>query len=291
MSIAEVVDEKDLGARLQEARKAAGKTQQVLCHEAGLSYSTLAKIERGAIKSPSIFTIQNIAAALGTSLDGLLGITPPIAPVTIAKTKLTAQNGVRFVYFDVNGCLVRFFQSALTTLAHANDVPPDAVEAAFWHYNDDICRGDMTMDEFNAAFAKRLGLPALDWQKYYMEAVEPIADMHSLVTWAAERYHVGLLTNIMPGFVDDLKARQLIPDVAYDAIVDSSVVGAIKPEKKIYEAATEQAGVAPHEILLIDDDRANLRAAEHYGWRVLWFDDYHPEEFVGRIRDTLAPAE
>ncbi len=287
------LDEKRLGKRLQEARQAAGKTQQALCHEAGLSYSTLAKIERGAIKSPSIFTIQNIAAALGTSLDGLLGIAPPhaLAPAAIAKTKLTAQNGVRFVYFDVNGCLVRFFQGAFTKLARASNVPPDAVEAAFWHYNDDICRGEMTMDEFNAAFAKRLGLPALDWQKYYMEAVEPIAEMHDLVAWAAERYHVGLLTNIMPGFVQDLKARRLIPDVAYDTIIDSSVVGAIKPEKKIYEAATDRAGVAPHEILLIDDDRANLRAAEHFGWRVLWFDDYRPEEFVGRIRDTLAPAE
>lgn len=296
MSVTEVVDgvvdEKGLGKRLQEARQAAGKTQQTLCHEAGLSYSTLAKIERGAIKSPSIFTIQNIAAALGTSLDDLLGLAAPSGPppAAAAKTRLTAQNGVRFVYFDVNGCLVRFFQGAFTKLARAGDVPPDAVEAAFWHYNDDVCRGDMTMDEFNAAFAKRLGLPTLDWQKYYMETVEPISEMHSLVAWAAERYHVGLLTNIMPGFVADLKSRQLIPDVAYDTVIDSSVVRAIKPERKIYETATDQAGVAPHEILLIDDDRANLRAAEHFGWRVLWFDDYHPEEFVSRIRSTLAPA-
>ena len=44
-----------LGRRLQEARKKANFTQQELCQKAGLSYSTLAKIERGAIKSPSIF--------------------------------------------------------------------------------------------------------------------------------------------------------------------------------------------------------------------------------------------
>jgi len=45
-------DEKALGQRLQKARQNAGLTQQELCQKAGLSYSTLAKIERGAIKAP-----------------------------------------------------------------------------------------------------------------------------------------------------------------------------------------------------------------------------------------------
>src|SRR5689334_17087066 len=97
-------DEKWLGRRLQEMRSNAGLTQQQLCQKANLSYSTLAKIERGAIKSPSIFTIQSIAEALGTTLDALLGITATLA----APSKKTTRSGVRFVYFDVNGCLVRF---------------------------------------------------------------------------------------------------------------------------------------------------------------------------------------
>ena len=47
-----------LGKHLQAARQRASMTQQQLCQKAGLSYSTLAKIERGAIKAPSIFTIE-----------------------------------------------------------------------------------------------------------------------------------------------------------------------------------------------------------------------------------------
>lgn len=282
------MDEKGLGKRLADARRAAGMTQQALCHEAGLSYSTLAKIERGAIKSPSIFTIASIAAALGMTLDALLDIKAPALPVA-QPAKLVAKNGVRFVFFDVNGCLVRFFQAAFTRLAHESGLPADEVESAFWHYNDDVCRGDMTMAEFNRAFAKRLRLPAVDWAHYYLDAVEPIIAMHELVAWAAERYHVGLLTNIMPGIVDELKSRRLLPDVPYDTIVDSSAVGAIKPEKRMYEIATQRAGVKPGEILLVDDDRTNLRAAEHFGWRVLWFDDYRPDDFTARIRDMLAP--
>jgi transcriptional regulator with XRE-family HTH domain len=45
-----VVAEQALGKRLQDARRAAGLTQQELCQKADLSYSTLAKIERGAIR-------------------------------------------------------------------------------------------------------------------------------------------------------------------------------------------------------------------------------------------------
>lgn len=289
------MDEKGLGQRLSEARRAAGKTQQALCHETGLSYSTLAKIERGAIKAPSVFTIQNIAICLGTTLDELLGtVTSPHAnrrPAAQIPEKKISKSGIRFVFFDVNGCLVRFFQGAFSKLAHESGVPADVVESAFWHYNDDVCRGDMSIDDFNKTLAERLQVDEIDWRKYYLDAVDPIPEMHELVAWAASNYRVGLLTNIMPGLVEGLKAAGLIPNIAYDAIIDSSQVGAIKPERKIYEIATERTGVQPHEILLVDDDRANLRAAEHVGWRVLWFDDYRTDEFTGRLRANLEPAE
>ncbi len=68
------MDEKALGGKLQLARKRAGLTQQELCQKAGLSYSTLAKIERGAIKSPSVFTVAAIANATGVKLEELLNI-------------------------------------------------------------------------------------------------------------------------------------------------------------------------------------------------------------------------
>ena len=66
------MDEKALGKRLQLARRRAGLTQQELCQVASLSYSTLAKIERGAIKSPSVFTVASIASATGTDIETLL---------------------------------------------------------------------------------------------------------------------------------------------------------------------------------------------------------------------------
>ena len=277
--------EKSLGLTLQRARQKAGLTQQAMCQRAGLSYSTLAKIERGAIKSPSIFTIKQIAEVLGSSLDDLVG-----SVNGRADTKKTTKSGVRFIYFDINGCLVRFFHRAFTAMAADTGVSPDTIETAFWQYNDAICTGEMTTQEFNRKLAKDLGIESLDWEKYYLDAVDPIPEMHDLVRWAAENSSSGLLSNIGSGFIDIMIKAGLLPDVAYDAIVDSSKVGVIKPSPKIYEIAEAMAGVPGNEILLIDDTRANLIPAGHAGWHVMWFNDYDSEESTKRVRTALEPA-
>lgn len=278
------MDEVGLGKQLQTARKTAGLTQQQLCHKAGLSYSTLAKIERGAIKSPSIFTIQSIAGALGVSLSQLMG--EPAVPIL---KKHRTKSGVRFVYFDINGCLVRFFHRAFTQLAEDTNAPADVIETTFWHYNDAVCKGEMSLDKFNNALAKQLNVDKIDWQKYYMDAVDPITEMHELVTWASEYYSVGLVSNIMPGFISAMIKNGLLPNINYSAIIDSSEIHTIKPEPDIYEIATQKSGVEPNEIMLVDDARANLMAAEKFGWKVLWFDDYRTDESAKRVKQALEP--
>ncbi|MGZ6005238.1 MAG: HAD-IA family hydrolase [Candidatus Saccharimonadales bacterium] len=281
-------DEKTLGRRLQQARQAAGLTQQQLCQQASLSYSTLAKIERGAIKAPSIFTIAQIAAVLKVSLDELTGLGgTPAANLPMGQSK----SGIKFAYFDINGCLVRFFHRAFSKLSEDTGIAADIVETAFWHYNDAVCRGEMSIDDFNRKLAEQLHLPNLDWQHYYLEAVDPIPEMDELVRWAAGHYRIGLLSNIMPGFIQSMKDKNLIPNIEYTAIVDSSEVKAIKPEPQIYQIAQQKIGLEPHEILLVDDSRANVMAGEKMGWHVLWFDDYRPSESAKRIRSALEPAD
>jgi HAD superfamily hydrolase (TIGR01509 family) len=280
------MDEKGLGKRLQAARQAAGMTQQQLCQHANLSFSTLTKIERGAIKSPSIFTVQSIAGALHLGLDELVGIASAGRGRTLHKT----NSGVSFVYFDVNGCLVRFYERAFAQIAAQTNLTADVIETAFWHYNDDACRGTMSSHDFSVALAARIGVPELDWRKAYLEVTEPMVEMQELLTWTAERYKTGLLTNIMPGFLSGLRDQGKIPALPYDAVVDSSEIGAIKPEAKIFEVAQSRANVPPNQILLIDDTRGNLNAAESFGWNVLWFDYARPEESVALIRAALEPA-
>jgi FMN phosphatase YigB (HAD superfamily)/DNA-binding XRE family transcriptional regulator len=281
------MDERGLGKRLQEARQKAGLTQQQLCNQANLSSSTLTKIERGAIKSPSIFTIQAISGALGVGLDELVGEAPRGADRQLRRTR----SGASFIFFDVNGCLIHFYQRAFAELAAATGARSDIVESAFWRYNDEVCKGTLSLSDFNAKLAERLGVSEVDWQKYYMDTVEPIRPMQELLEWASERYRVGLLTNTMPGFLSTMRRKHQLPDLPYDAVVDSSEVGAIKPDAEIYEIAAAKAGVPTDEILLIDDSRANLMAADKQGWHVLWFDDSRTDESTARAREVLEPAD
>jgi len=286
MGEAPVKAEEALGARLQAARKAAGLTQQGLCHQAGLSFSTLAKIERGAIKSPSVFTVQSIAEAVGTTVDALLGAAKGGAPRPAGRTR----SGVSFIYFDINGCLIQSSERALTNLARDLGLTLDTVETAYWHFNDDACHGTLSAEGFNAAMAQRLGVPSVNWHDYFFAALEPIIPMQELLKWAATQYRVGLLSNVMPGLIPGMLERKMLPAVDYDVIIDSSAVGMIKPDAQIFERAAQEAGVPPAELLLIDDTRANLQSAERCGWHVLLFDGFHAEESVDRAREALEPA-
>jgi HAD superfamily hydrolase (TIGR01509 family) len=287
--VGSAMDEKALGKRLQLARKRAGLTQQELCQKAGLSYSTLAKIERGAIRSPSVFTVASIAGATNTPLESLLDLpSRGISSPALANTKKRSKTGVRFVYFDVNDTLVRFFHRAFGDVAQISGYPPDMIETLFWRRHDAIATGQISMEEFDAALAKDLGLDSLDWRKYYMENVEPMPGIDPFVEWVAQHYEIGLLSNNLPGFIDEMRQKGIIPDVKYAAVVDSSKVGSLKPHPKIFETAQQLASVEPREILLIDNDRPNLIAADRVGWQVVGFDDLDPEGSIARAKEALA---
>lgn len=288
-----LTEEKQLGRVVQTARKRAGLTQQALCQKTGLSYSTLAKIERGAIRAPSVFTIRHIANTLGISLDELLqNVSSGVKPQPRqANAKKVSRNGIRFVFFDMNGCLVRFYDHAFNTLAGDAGVTPDVVESIFWQYNEDVNRGDMTIDQLNTILADRLGI-MVDWYQYYLSAVEATPGISELVSWAAENYRIGILTNTMPGLVEAMRSNGTLPSVDFECIVDSSKVHALKPEPRMFEIAAEQAGIQDvNEILLIDDDNPNLAAAARMGWQTISFDPYKPEESIVHISTALQPAD
>jgi FMN phosphatase YigB (HAD superfamily) len=120
-----------------------------------------------------------------------------------------------------------------------------------------------------------------------MNNVEQMPGIDKLIEWVAQYFEVGLLSNIMPGFIDLLMERNLIPNIKYKVIVDSSKVGTLKPIPKIYQIAQQLAAVEANEILTIDDSRSNLVTADRLGWHVVWFDEIRPEESIERAKQAL----
>src|SRR5262249_19556064 len=161
---------------------------------------------------------------LGVGLDELMGTGEPRKQAKKGRSK----SGITFVYFDINGCLVRFFHRAFTRISQETGVSADVIETAFWHNHRRACRGEVIMAAFNLAFAKTIGVERIGWAAYYLDAIDPVEAMREMVRWADRHYRIGLLTNIMPGLVRLMLDRGLLPDVGYDVIVDSSEVRVIK---------------------------------------------------------------
>lgn len=57
---------------LKKIRIEKGWSQERLAREAGISYQTLIKIERGGIKNPKIETLIKLSKALGIQIEQLL---------------------------------------------------------------------------------------------------------------------------------------------------------------------------------------------------------------------------
>lgn len=87
----------------------------------------------------------------------------------------------------------------------------------------------------------------------------------------AEGYATALLTNSFKEFREFLEAK--VDFGLFDVVVDSSEVGHRKPEPAIYEIVAERLGVAPAEIVYLDDFSANLTGAEAAGWTTIHVTD------------------
>lgn len=62
---------RQLGQRIQQARRAKGFTQEDLAHQAGLDFSYINQPENGK-RNPSLATLYKIATALGVPLKALI---------------------------------------------------------------------------------------------------------------------------------------------------------------------------------------------------------------------------
>jgi putative hydrolase of the HAD superfamily len=74
-------------------------------------------------------------------------------------------------------------------------------------------------------------------------------------------------------------------DDAFDKMIISAEVGAVKPEPKIFQIALEQFGVSPNEAVFVDDFYANIEGCEKVGIRGIHFRD--AESTMRQLKDIL----
>jgi len=108
-----------------------------------------------------------------------------------------------------------------------------------------------------------------------------------IAKYAKEHYKVGLLTNQYLKMLPLIRKRKLIPDIKWNAIIDSSVVGLQKPDPEIFKLAQKKAKTKPKYILYIDNDQKHLDSASSLGWQTFLYDPTNPKKSSKKLEKLL----
>ena len=90
--------------------------------------------------------------------------------------------------------------------------------------------------------------------------------MPALKRWKA-RYSLGILSDAMPSILVFLEQQGMLQ--LFDAAVISTHVGAIKPDRRMYEAVLKALDAEPADCLFVDDRPCNLEGATAIGMRAV----------------------
>ncbi|NCA93706.1 MAG: XRE family transcriptional regulator [Sphingobacteriia bacterium] len=67
-----MVKEITIGKNIKKLRNKLGLSQEEFAKKSGVKYTTLTKIESSVIKKPSVMVMDQIAKALGVSIEDLI---------------------------------------------------------------------------------------------------------------------------------------------------------------------------------------------------------------------------
>ncbi len=87
-----------------------------------------------------------------------------------------------------------------------------------------------------------------------------------LMRWKS-RYSLGMLSDAMPSLIKFMDQWGLLS--LFDATVISTLIGAIKPDPKMYEAILQKLNAEPADCLFVDDRAANLEGAIAAGMKAV----------------------
>jgi putative hydrolase of the HAD superfamily len=144
-------------------------------------------------------------------------------------------------------------------------------------------RGEVSYEDFVQELHRRVveagGNLSLEDAAFFMGRPEPMGEqspvrpaMVDAVRQLRKRLPTALLTNNVAEWRDGWSVLFKDPEL-FEVVVDSSEVGARKPEPKIYEITREKLDVEHEAILFVDDIGQNLKAAKQLGWQTLLFTD------------------
>ncbi|WP_348787136.1 HAD family phosphatase [Leifsonia sp. NPDC080035] len=175
-------------------------------------------------------------------------------------------------FFDCDKTLYDYdFHKRLPKLAELGGVSQYRLASTWWaggHERAAEIGEYSTSEEYLAAFAEVTGarLTLAQWQEARKAAMTPIPGSIAALKEAATLGTVSLLSNNPIPFKDSLPVlTPEIVDTLRDNDLVSAVLGARKPERRIYTRALGRFGARPEDAILFDDSLPNVEGARAAG--------------------------
>lgn len=166
-------------------------------------------------------------------------------------------------------------------LLNANE---EAFHAAYWRYRLDYDNGALTGEAYWSHIAHDLRQPDLSQPPaLVISLIEADTDLWTqpnqpMIDWATSLQDAGVFTGILSNLGDAMEAgvRERCPWLhGFNHLTFSHRLRTTKPDPAIYAYAANGLGVAPEEILFIDDRADNIKGARAAGMRAIQYLD-HP---------------
>jgi epoxide hydrolase-like predicted phosphatase len=197
---------------------------------------------------------------------------------------------IRGILIDMGGVIVRTeFDAPRQHLADRLGLDyADLVKLVFDNESaQQASIGLISEDEHWAAVMRRLNRPASETQAIRDEFFAgDIIDKELLDYLRSLRgkLKVGLISNAWSGLRNYIIAQKF--DDAFDVMIISAEVKAVKPDTRIYQIAMEKLGLIPSETVFLDDFPENIKAARTLGMQAIHF--VHPNEAIKELMQLLA---
>jgi epoxide hydrolase-like predicted phosphatase len=190
---------------------------------------------------------------------------------------------------DFGGVLTTSVWDSFADFCREKKLEEDAVKRLFRQDPEALAElrgletGQLSEDEFELRFAKRLGLgEASDLIDSMFRGMRPDELMVAAVRDArSSGIRTGLVSNSWSTSHYD---RHLLAEL-FDAVVISAEVGMHKPQPEIYLLAADRLGLAPARCVFVDDLRENCAGAEAVGMTAVLHRD--PAETIARMEELL----
>ena len=197
---------------------------------------------------------------------------------------------IRAVFVDMGGVIVRTeFQAPRQHLADNLGMEyEDLVKLVFDSESaQQATIGLISEDEHWAAVMRRLHRPASETQAVRDEFFAgDIIDTGLLDFLRSLRgkVKVGMISNAWSGLRAYILSKKF--EDAFDVMIISAEVKAMKPDARIYQIALEKLAALPSESVFLDDFPENVKAARAVGMQAIHF--AQPEQAIKELKLLLA---